>query len=332
MSEPTRIRVEDVLAFGFSVALALFSGVRALRSGLEITEEHLWDISYILAPVALLLFGASVQFAVRGRAGGRSPLEIVRIGRDWLPFLIFSLAYTAFRGTIFMAILGPDRDRELLAIDRALLGETPAVFFSRMQTTVSTDVLAIFYFLHLVLPPILALALYVKEREVFRAYLLSILLTGFLGSIGYVTVPAIGPGLAYPDLFASKLSGDAYRPVAELLDQARAPRDVFPSLHVAVSSVVLWFAWRRGPGWFWGTLPFVLGNWISTLYLRYHYFVDVFAGWATAALCVWLATKLLDVEERLAGWWRAAGPAGPSVGSDTSAGAARDGSRAARDS
>ena len=48
--------------------------------------------------------------------------------------------------------------------------------------------------------------------------------------------------------------------------------------------------------WFWVLLPFVLGLWASTIYLRHHYFVDLVAGWLLAPVAVWLAP-------RVDGWW-----------------------------
>jgi membrane-associated phospholipid phosphatase len=40
----------------------------------------------------------------------------------------------------------------------------------------------------------------------------------------------------------------------------------------------------------------VLGLWVSTIYLRHHYAVDLLAGWALAPLALWLAP-------RIDGWW-----------------------------
>jgi membrane-associated phospholipid phosphatase len=54
--------------------------------------------------------------------------------------------------------------------------------------------------------------------------------------------------------------------------------DVFPSLHVAVSAFILLFD-RRFAVWRYRVyLPAAIGLWISTLYLRFHYGVDVIAG------------------------------------------------------
>ena len=95
--------------------------------------------------------------------------------------------------------------------------------------------------------------------------------------------------IVYPYLF-SNLSARAF---ALLPVDSRA---AFPSLHAAVSLLALFYAWRYVRFWFWVLLPFVLGLWVSTIYLRHHYVVDLFAGWLLAPVAAWVAP-------RLDGWW-----------------------------
>jgi membrane-associated phospholipid phosphatase len=75
-------------------------------------------------------------------------------------------------------------------------------------------------------------------------------------------------------------------------------RAAFPSLHAAVSLVALIQAWRFVRPWFWILLPFTIGLWASTIYLRHHFVVDLIAGWALAPIASWVAP-------RLDGWWAA---------------------------
>ena len=53
-----------------------------------------------------------------------------------------------------------------------------------------------------------------------------------------------------------------------------------------------------GRAWFWLMLPLVMGNWMATVYLRYHYMIDVIAGWAAAAIAYAVADALLRLERR----------------------------------
>ena len=116
-------------------------------------------------------------------------------------------------------------------------------------------------------------------------------------------MPGVGPKRAYPELFTRTLQGRVYEPVTNVLEAVRAPRDIFPSLHVGISAIVLWYARRRSRRLFAALLPLVLLNWISTVYLRYHYFIDVVAGWATAWASIVLASRLLALEDVVRARW-----------------------------
>jgi membrane-associated phospholipid phosphatase len=81
-----------------------------------------------------------------------------------------------------------------------------------------------------------------------------------------------------------------------------AARDCFPSLHTAHTTVVLAFVRRFSPRLSFLYLPIALGLYVSTLYLRMHYAIDVAAGFATGALAVFTGPRL----ER---WWYESGGA-----------------------
>jgi membrane-associated phospholipid phosphatase len=78
----------------------------------------------------------------------------------------------------------------------------------------------------------------------------------------------------------------------DFMDFARIRRDVFPSMHVAISFVAWLYAYRNSKKLFWILSPLILSLWLSTLYLRYHYLIDVVAGLILAPLSFVLANWL----------------------------------------
>jgi membrane-associated phospholipid phosphatase len=297
------LRVEDVLTVVTAAVMLLFLGVKSFGL-LHLDEARYWDFAFILLPVALLIFRAAVRYAFRpiGSGGtGTLSAETGDVFRDWFPFLVFLLIYESFRTATWAIVAPVDKDALLLRWDLALFGGTGSVWFDPYVRGWLTSVLTIAYFLHLVLPPVMGLLWYRRDLRVFRSFLLSVLIAFIIGSQGYMLVPAIGPGMAFPSLYHHTLSGSIYTNITELIDTVRAPRDVFPSLHVGLSTIVLWFAWRRGRPVFAVFLLPVVANWISTLYLRAHYTIDVIAGWIVAAAAIWLAEWALRVEARLRG-------------------------------
>jgi membrane-associated phospholipid phosphatase len=61
-------------------------------------------------------------------------------------------------------------------------------------------------------------------------------------------------------------------------------RDCFPSLHNGIIMLILLFAFKHEKAYGFLFLPFALALFFSTLYLRYHYFVDMIAGFMLAII------------------------------------------------
>lgn len=110
-----------------------------------------------------------------------------------------------------------------------------------------------------------------------------------LGFLGYTLLPARGPVYALADQFTVPLHGWwITRANAAIVARGSNGVDVFPSLHCAVSSYFLFFDRRHRPWRFKLYLVPCVGLWISTIYLRYHYGVDVLGGFALSAFALWL--------------------------------------------
>ena len=127
----------------------------------------------------------------------------------------------------------------------------------------------------------------VKLLKKFVIGLFSIYGIGFLG---YSWVPAMGPCHAMAAQFTTPLTGWWITNVnAAIVARGSNGVDVFPSLHCAISTFFLFFDRRRRPWRFKLYLVPCVGLWFSTIYLRYHYFIDVLCGFVLAALALWLA-------------------------------------------
>lgn len=111
-----------------------------------------------------------------------------------------------------------------------------------------------------------------------------------IGFLGYSIVPATGPYISMADQFTKPLDGWWITKWNAAIVAAGSNKvDVFPSLHCAVSSFLLFLDRRHRPWRFRLYLVPAVGLWLSTIYLRYHYFIDVVCGFALAALALWLA-------------------------------------------
>ncbi|HEX6737475.1 MAG TPA: phosphatase PAP2 family protein [Vicinamibacteria bacterium] len=292
-----RLRVEEVIALAFILPTTYLTTLahRYAREVGSLGARHPGGVARLaIAAVLLGLLALGLKLFPRSRA--------MKALREVVPFLTCILIYTNLHDTIGF-VNRHDVHYFLDALDRQLFGVQPVLWAEQFITPARTEVMQFLYMNFFWVAPSTALILLARRRwPEFRATTMGVMVCFFLGYALYVIFPAAPPRLVlvyefkrtltgYPQLF-SNLSARAF----ELLPLDS--RAAFPSLHAAVSLVALIYAWRFVRPWFWMLLPFALGLWASTIYLRHHYTVDLIAGWLLAPLAV-------TVAPRLDAWWAA---------------------------
>jgi membrane-associated phospholipid phosphatase len=197
-------------------------------------------------------------------------------------------------------------DDALIAIDRALFGGNPMDWFAAIARPWLTEITQVAYTMFYPLVVAVGAELYLRRTEAdFQRFNFACACV-FLGSyVGYLLVPAVGPRFTLYDVASVErdLPGlllttplrafvnvgglvpvDASKSVALSL----AHRDVFPSGHTMMTLVSVWWSWRMRLGVRWGVTVVGAALVFATVYLRYHYVIDVMAGAALAAGAVWM--------------------------------------------
>jgi membrane-associated phospholipid phosphatase len=298
---PLRLRLEDVVALTFFL---ITLAVRVLLRGIRHSNLNPADVLVIIPAVSLLLAKELVHYFLTSRRevhaeSGPRLREFVHpyweILRDWFPFLVILMMYYSLWGDATHLLVTTDRDAELIAWDQRLFGFQTSVAIQRFISPPLTAWMQFAYAFHIVNIPIVACFIYLwRSRLRFREMMAGVLVVTFFGVLGYLLVPAIGPMYTLRDQFTVPLT----QPLAlvnrqiEFMDYARILRDVFPSLHVGMSFVVWLYAYRNSRRLFWILSPLILSLWVSTVYLRYHYLVDVLAGFVLGPPCFLLANWL----------------------------------------
>ena len=279
-----------------------------------------------------LLCGVVLYLVSRRQPSEGSPLHMAR---EMLPFLLCILIYTNLHDTI--GFVNPNTiHKELLALDIWLFGVEPCLWAEQFYSRERTRVFQLFYMSFIAVAPAVPLALLFQKRfEDFRRAALSIIVCFYMGYVMYLILPAAPPRIAIASEFKKNFGGDVIRDRFRgptwpwEAENAEGPTDgadggaqagtkdlvsaaaegtlallptdsraAFPSLHAAVSLLALGLAWRFTRGLFFVLLPLVLGLWVSTVYLRHHFVVDVIAGFA-------LAPAAYVLSPRLDAWWTA---------------------------
>jgi membrane-associated phospholipid phosphatase len=292
----------DVLHYVF-LALLLATSLFAYPS----LQWAPWWIAFDLAAAASLLW---IEVRSARLSARRAALR-----RLWHGVPVVTGVFTQ-TGMLILAVRHVDYAAALERLDRALfLGANPIEVLERVASPWLTEVLQWAYTAYLLLPiGLVALLAWKGDAATIRRALFSLLGVMYLSYLGYFLVPASGPNihnnLARPAVcpisslglyrFADELPGvwlsEALR--RWMFEVELTKMDCFPSGHVAVA-VVCWIVARRlhrPLGALFGVVA--AGVVLSTVYLRYHYVVDVVAG----LLLAWFAlTAWLRLHDRMMG-------------------------------
>lgn len=201
----------------------------------------------------------------------------------------------------FVRLVHPvDYDQALIEIDRWIFGTDPTVWFEQFSHPILTEYLQICYFLFYLLPILQAIELWRAQRlEDLDVFARTMAFCYFLSYIAYFAMPAIGPRFTLhkfslldselPGVFLTSTLREAVNTGGGLargvVDPANAVnRDCMPSGHTMMTlvNIILSFRFRSKLRWFFvvigGSLIF------STVYLRYHYVIDVLIGASLAVI------------------------------------------------
>lgn len=265
----------------------------------------------------LFLIGTNVIISITiillARASQNSHSKLLRTIYEWYPAVLIYLVYKEIY-FIMHALALNDFDDVLIAIDRWMFfGTDPTVWLHQFSSPVLTEILQIAYTSFYFLMIGLALELYLrKELEKFTLVMFAIVYGFWLSYIGYLLVPAVGPrftlhdfhstdvelpGLWLTQFFRDMINAGESIPKGALNAFDLAQRDVFPSGHTQMTLIVLFYAvkFKVRSRYFlvvFGTLLIV-----GTVYLRYHYVIDLIAGALFMLFTIWTAPNLIA-------WWK----------------------------
>lgn len=260
----------------------------------------------VAAAVALDVLTRWVLLVRRGGTARRPAIRAVlveRWDREQIMFTLSGLvtwyvAYVAFRNLKSYVPFVTDRiaDPQLAHLDRLLwFGHNPAVVLhDALGTTWANWVMAAVYLIWIgLVPASLAIALVWTRRSHAGAwYVTAISIDWLLGAVLYYAVPSLGPTYSSPGWFAGlpHTPNTSVRDVllADRIEVLSGPLDThtvqtiaaFASLHVAVMlTICLVVEAMRLPlvvrvaAW-----TFLALTMVATVYLGWHFFVDVLAG------------------------------------------------------
>ncbi len=294
-----KLKAFDVVAISFSLFLTLLHIVFHDR----IQDSLQWIF---------------INFLIIGFAFGISYLESISDNKFWRIvhyWYIAPIILVTFRQLFFMVkpIRVLDYDDWFIIIDRWMFGTDPTHFLYQFSYPVLTEILQIVYGSFYLLPIILGLSLLKKDRYVALDFALFSVIYGFyLSYLGYFTLPGIGPRFTLhdfetinqllPGLFLTNHlremtnTGEGI-PFGTLNPAETVQRDVFPSGHTMITLIVMYLSVKLRSRSRYFFIPIGILLIFSTVYLWYHYVIDLIGGLVFMIFSMWSGKKFFN-------WWR----------------------------
>ncbi len=259
-------------------SFAIFFGFAAVRLFLFKGVGIFWGL--ILTALVLLIFGLR-RWAIPGHSEWRQRIRLL----SYLPLMLVSYELCGF----VIPLFHPGATFILAEADIWLLGKDAALYLEPWMYPPLTD---LFYGLYLFFFVYLGISLWqygCGDLGTLRQFVSGLFTVYGIGFLGYTLLPAGGPYLEIPGHFFMPLVGSWITNSATALVVWGSNRvDCFPCLHFAVTLFILVFDfWHCRRRFYWMVLPCV-GIWISTIYLRQHYLIDLLGGLILAVFALWL--------------------------------------------
>jgi membrane-associated phospholipid phosphatase len=269
-----------VLLYQLAISLILLTGNLSSDDKLGLLGYH---ALFSLALIVLLWYTRNFSNPV------------IRFFKEFYPLMVMLYFYREI-GLLVHSYFDWSLDEWLLSVDLEL-GRWGGLWVWNFQkfyppTQLLNEFFSIGYSFYFFLLPMSALVLYFRAPlSRFRTFMFSLSFTYYLHYILFIFLPAESPRFFMPGLGES-LKGYW---VADWL-QAAVEKNAFaggsfPSSHIA-ASIICFMAYRYLGKWRYPVLFLTLALFAGTIYGRYHYFIDVVAGFGVGFCCYFLAPWL----------------------------------------
>lgn len=243
------------------------------------------DQFFAVALLVTLIIGRSKQFVL-----------------DWSVPVVLFLSYDYLRG-LLPKLTQKAHIFPMINFDKAVFGAVPTNNLQGLLFSDGTihwyDYLAtVLYMSHFVVPMVVAFIFWLKSREDFRDYSLTLLIVSYAAFFTFLVFPAMPPWMAAQNGFIPnvyKVMDKVFENLPQRIDLPSFYRFVganlvaaVPSLHAAYPVVTAFFLVRKFKRLGWLTLLYVISIWFSIVYLGEHYVFDIVIGAVYALLSIGL--------------------------------------------
>ena len=284
------------------VALGYLAASSALIVAFSENLAHpvkLFGAQALAATIIFALCRIEARVADNARLKGETfSVKFWHFWRHWYPHLFFLFCFEELGKLVHLVTPGW-QDAKLIAADYWLTGVQPTVWLEQFATPARNDFMQFAYLTYFTYLLVLGGVLY--YRRDWRGYWSVMTYSAAGYAIGYgiaIFFPIESPWFSMAGAWHGQLQGGPFTATINFIEHfGRVRGAAFPSEHVAGSVAALWGAWRHRRWLFWVMAPLVACMCVSTVWGRYHYVVDVFAGMLTGTLGYVIGSWIMKTRE-----------------------------------
>ena len=263
--------------------------------------------TWLIINIVVIAFAFLISFLEN-----KHNIRLWRIIHYWY---IAPLIFITFKQLYFMIkpIRVQDYDWLFIKIDHWIFGVNPTQVLFHISFPLLTEILQLVYSIFYLLPIILALVLLRKKKYLACDFAVFSIIYGFyLSYLGYFALPGIGPRFTLhnfslldqqmPGIFLTKYLREFVNLGESITASTPDPaamvqRDVFPSGHTMITLIVMYLSVRLKSRSRYFFLPVGSLLIFATVYLQYHYVIDLIGGLIFMIFSVWSGKYIFN-------WWR----------------------------
>jgi len=284
--------VHDFAVFGF--LLILNGAVLMTPAGQERSF-------CLLRTGGLMVAFLSAILLVRGRV----------LRRSWVAALVYRLGIYGpvqisyfFLKHVLPLVNKTTVDQKLYELDLSLFKFEPAMVWDRYVNPSTTEWFSFFYFGYFLLMAahVVPLLFFGRRKQIVGEFTFAMIVLFSIGHTLYMVVPGYGPYRAMADAFQHSFPrGTWHDLVMNAVHSGGAQMDIFPSLHTGAPTMLALFSYRNRDKlpfrYTWPIVTFCTANIIiATMFLRWHYLIDVVVGFSIAVAAVLLSRPVVRWE------------------------------------
>lgn len=265
----------------------------------ELKSPFAYLLSYLIVSVAV------IGFAKLSKTYHDNSVFILARRLYYIPVVYFIYSNIHY----YIPLVNPhDYDNVLIAWDYAIFGVHPTDWIDQFANPLLTEYLQFCYMMFYAFPLVLGIELTRRHHDdKFFEYARIVIFGFFLSYLLYFFMPAIGPRFTLhnfstinqelPGLYLTNFFREMVNAGGGVLPSTVNPasivnRDCMPSGHTMMTCISILMAFRLNSKFRWAIAIIGVSLIVATVYLRYHYVVDLIAGVGFALLTVWVEPKV----------------------------------------